>query len=122
MKPSPVVSGLGLRCGACGQGRLYAAYLKFNIACPHCGRDMRKADTGDGPAFFVSFGVLIFMAPFMFILPMMSAPVWLRIGLGVLIAAVMMGLILWLLPVAKAILLNLQLQHNAEEAQREIPD
>jgi uncharacterized protein (DUF983 family) len=118
MKPAPVWSGLRLCCGQCGEGKLFAAYLKFHPACPKCGRDMRKADTGDGPAFFVSFGALILMAPFMFILPMMPAPVWLRIALGIFLAITTTVLILGLLPIAKAILLNLQLHHLAGEARR----
>ena len=44
-KPAPILNGLRLRCGACGQGRLFSAYLKLNESCPHCGRDMRAADT-----------------------------------------------------------------------------
>ena len=77
---SPILSGLRLRCGKCGEGKLFSGYLKLNTECPVCGRDMTSADTADGPAFFVGFGVLILLAP-----------------------------------VAKAVLLNLQLHHDAEE-------
>ena len=75
---SPILSGLRLRCGKCGQGKLFSGYLKLNSECPVCGRDMTSADTADGPAFFI-------------------------------------GLCMILLPVAKAVLLNLQLHHGAEE-------
>ena len=115
-KPSPILSGLRLRCGACGKGKLYSGYLKLNTSCPVCGRDMSKADTADGPAFFVGFGVLVLTAPFIFILPMVAMPIWAKVLLFAMLSAVVIGLILVLLPVAKAILLNLQLHHEAEQA------
>lgn len=115
-QPTPILSGIRQRCGACGQGKLFKGYLKLNDACPHCGRDMTAADTADGPAFFVGFGVLILMAPFLFLVPMSPLPIGLKllamVGVGVTVTL----LCLWLLPAAKGILLNLQLHHKAEEA------
>lgn len=121
-QPSPILSGLRQRCGACGQGRLFSAYLKFNEACPHCGRDMRAADTADGPAFFVGFGVLILTAPFLILIPMSPLPGALKAGAILLLGLVITGLALWLLPVAKGILLNLQLHHKAGQAEFERKD
>ena len=120
-KPTPILSGLRQRCGACGEGRLFHAYLKLNEACPHCGRDMRAADTADGPAFFVGFGVLILTAPFLFLVPMSPLPALLKVLAMIGVGALVTGLCLWLLPVAKGILLNLQLHHDAEEANFEDP-
>ena len=77
---------------------------------------MTKADTADGPAFFVGFGVLILLAPFLFLLPMSPLPVIGKVFGFVALCAAVIGLSLWLLPVAKAILLNLQLHHQAEQA------
>ncbi|MFN4226464.1 MAG: DUF983 domain-containing protein [Hyphomonas sp.] len=118
---SPILHGLRLRCGNCGEGRLFSAYLKLNEACPACGRDMRRADTADGPAFFVGFGVLILTAPFLFLLPMSPLPLGLKIAAMGLLGLVITALCLWLLPVAKAILLNLQLHHSAGQAEFERP-
>jgi len=120
-KQTPILSGIRQRCGACGEGKLFKGYLKLNDACPHCGRDMTAADTADGPAFFVGFGVLILMAPFLFLVPMSPLPVGLKIlamiGVGVAVTL----LCLWLLPVAKGVLLNLQLHHKAQEASFDKP-
>jgi uncharacterized protein (DUF983 family) len=116
-KPSPILSGLQLKCGNCGKGKLFRSYLKLNDACPVCGREMHGEDTADGPAFFVGFGVLILTGPFLFILPMMAVPLWIKIIAFAVLSATVIGLSLVMLPVAKAILLNLQLHHNAEEAQ-----
>lgn len=121
-EPSPILNGLRQRCGACGEGRLFSAYLKLNEACPHCGRDMRAADTADGPAFFVGFGVLILTAPFLFLIPMSPLTFWAKAGAMAALALVITGLSLWLLPVAKGILLNLQLHHKAGQAQFERPE
>ncbi len=83
---------------------------------------MRAADTADGPAFFVGFGVLIFTAPFLFLIPMSPLPGLLKAGAILLLALVITGLSIWLLPVAKAILLNLQLHHKSGEAEFERPE
>lgn len=115
-KPSPILSGLQLKCGNCGKGKLFKSYLKLNDACPVCGQDYSGEDTADGPAFFVGFGVLVLTAPFIFILPMISMPLGMKILAFAVLCAVVIGLILLLLPVAKAILLNLQLHHQAEQA------
>ena len=114
-KTTPILAGLRLRCGNCGKGKLFSGYLKLNSACPVCGRDMTAADTADGPAFFVGFGVLILLAPFLFLLPMSPLPVVAKIFAFAALCAVLIGLCLILLPVAKAVLLNLQLHHGAEQ-------
>ena len=119
---SPILNGLRQRCGNCGEGHLFWAYLKLNEACPVCGRDMRAADTADGPAFFVGFGVLILTAPFLFLVPMSPLPVIWKVAAIVALAGVITGLSLWLLPVAKGILLNLQLHHSAGQAQPDRPE
>ncbi|MGH1421895.1 MAG: DUF983 domain-containing protein [Hyphomonas sp.] len=115
-KNAPILNGLKLRCGACGEGKLFSSFLKLHSECPACGRDMSAADTADGPAFFVGFGVLILLAPFLFLLPMSPLPLIWKIISIIILCGVLIGLCLLLLPIAKAILLNLQLHHNAEEA------
>jgi len=114
-KTKPILAGLRLRCGNCGEGKLFSGYLKLNSECPVCGRDMTAADTADGPAFFVGFGVLILLAPFLFLLPMSPLPVVAKVFAFAALCAVLIGLCLVLLPIAKAVLLNLQLHHGAEQ-------
>lgn len=120
-KQTPILSGIRQRCGACGEGKLFKGYLKLNDACPHCGRDMTAADTADGPAFFVGFGVLILMAPFLFLVPMSPLSMGLKILAMIGVGAVVTLLCMWLLPAAKGVLLNLQLHHKALEASFEKP-
>ena len=45
--------GVTGRCPRCGEGRLFAGFLKVKSACDHCGLDFAFADAGDGPAVFV---------------------------------------------------------------------
>lgn len=114
-KTTPILAGLRLRCGNCGKGKLFSGYLKLNSVCPVCGRDMTAADTADGPAFFVGFGVLILLAPFLFLLPMSPLSAVAKVFAFAALCAVLIGLCLILLPVAKAVLLNLQLHHGAKQ-------
>lgn len=51
----------------------------------------------------------------MFIVPLIPMPLGLKILAFLVMSAIMIGLILALLPIAKAILLNLQLHHGATE-------
>lgn len=41
------------RCPRCGEGKLYAGYLKLAPRCTSCGLSLEKFDQGDGPAVFV---------------------------------------------------------------------
>lgn len=115
-KNAPILNGLKLRCGACGEGKLFNSFLKLKSECPSCTRDMTSADTADGPAFFVGFGVTILLAPFLFLLPMTPFPLIWKVISMIILSGVLVAICLALLPIAKAILLNLQLHHNAEQA------
>ena len=52
-QPNPLVSGLRGRCPNCGEGALFAGFLKVAPQCSTCGYDLGKADSGEGPAVFV---------------------------------------------------------------------
>ena len=52
-KLSPVATGVRGRCPRCGEGRLFAGFLKLAPACETCGLSYEFADPADGPAFFV---------------------------------------------------------------------
>lgn len=115
----PLKAALRGRCGVCSQGKLFQGFLKLKSKCDHCGQDFTVADTADGPAFFVGFFIMIVLAPFYFILPVAQISIAAKvIGYGVVLAATV-GLAYWLLPLAKAVLLNLQIYHRAEQAQFE---
>jgi uncharacterized protein (DUF983 family) len=68
-------------------------------------------DSGDGPAFFVMFLVLIVTVPLVFLVyALFEPPIWVHM---VLWPVVIIGLSLWLLRPAKAIMVALQFKHRA---------
>lgn len=48
-----ITNGLKCRCPRCGQGRLFARYLKIAPACDHCGLDYSPHRADDLPAYIV---------------------------------------------------------------------
>lgn len=46
-------SGLRLRCPHCGEGPLFASYLKVNEACPACGEELWHHRADDAPPYMV---------------------------------------------------------------------
>jgi len=52
-KLEPVRTGIRGRCPRCGQGHLFAGFLRLREACEACGLSYAFADPADGPAFFV---------------------------------------------------------------------
>jgi uncharacterized protein (DUF983 family) len=100
-------------CPRCGQGALFESYLKLRGACAVCGLDFAKADSGDGPAVFVIFLVGPIAAIFALWFQWTFAPsIWAFMGV---LAALIMGLSLLLLPVLKAALVALQYRNHAGE-------
>jgi uncharacterized protein (DUF983 family) len=51
---SAVSTGLTGRCPRCGEGRMFSGFLNLAPACDACGLDYGFADSGDGPAVFVT--------------------------------------------------------------------
>jgi uncharacterized protein (DUF983 family) len=51
--------GKGLRdyCPACGQGRMFRAYLKVNDVCPNCGEELFHQRADDAPPYITIFVV-----------------------------------------------------------------
>lgn len=116
-KVSPISAGLSERCPNCGQGRVFRGYLKFKNRCEACGQDFTQSDTADGPAFFVGFIVLIFFAPFGFIIPMADQPLWWKILLMFILVIVTIVASLILLPKAKSLMMALQVANQAKQAE-----
>ena len=58
---SAVSAGLAGRCPRCGDGPLFRGFLTVAPKCEACGLDFDFADSGDGPAVFVTFlaGVVV---------------------------------------------------------------
>jgi uncharacterized protein (DUF983 family) len=51
---SALATGLSGRCPRCGQGRMFRGFVNLAANCEPCGLDFGFADSGDGPAVFVT--------------------------------------------------------------------
>ena len=51
---SAVTTGLAGRCPRCGDGHMFQGFLTVTPKCEVCGLDFSFADSGDGPAVFVT--------------------------------------------------------------------
>lgn len=113
MSVSPVSAGFNCRCPRCGRGRLFFGYLNVVERCESCGLELGAMDTGDGPAVFVMFIVLILTVPLVFLVwGLFDPPIWLH---AILWPIVVTGLSLALLRPAKGIMIGLQFKHRAGE-------
>ncbi len=81
------------RCPRCRRGPLFKGFLSLRDSCPNCGLDYDFADSGDGPAVFITLmaGTLVLggaLAVEILFRPAMWVHVvlWLPLGLFVPIA------------------------------------
>ncbi|MBO1076707.1 DUF983 domain-containing protein [Roseomonas marmotae] len=68
---TPFSLGIRGRCPRCGQGHIFAGFLRLAKRCEVCGLDMSFADPADGPAFFVMSIVAV---------PVTIFAIWLELG------------------------------------------
>lgn len=115
--PNSLAAGLMCRCPNCGEGHLFDGYLKVAERCEACGFDLKRADSGDGPAVFVILiaGFLVSFAA-LFTEIAVRPPIWLH-----LIVWLPLTLILSLVLVRplKGIMLAAQFANKASEARRD---
>jgi len=109
----PVETGIKGRCPACGEGQLFAGFLKFQDECEACGADFRDEDAGDGPAFFAMFAVLIILVPMALAFAMITgAPMWLTLLIW---SPIIIFACLFLLRKLRGVMFNIAWQRSARE-------
>jgi len=108
----PISTGLRGRCPRCGQGRLFAGFLKVAPGCRVCGLDFGFADSADGPAVFVILIVGFIVAGAALVVEVAySPPIWVHIILwGPLVLILCVGMLRPL----KGVLVAVQYAHRAE--------
>ena len=110
---SPIASGLACRCPRCGQGKLFAGFLKPAKSCSNCGLDFHADEAGDGP---IAFVILIWGAVVMALAFGaefgLGAPDWL---LFLFLVPIALGGGAVLMRPAKGVLIALHLHHRAAE-------
>ena len=111
---SPLAAGLACRCPRCGRGPLYSGFLQVAERCSHCGFDLRKADSGDGPAVFIIFIMGALVVPLALLVEAyLEPPYWVHV---VVWPPVILGGTLALLRPMKAVLIALQFHHRASDS------
>ncbi|MCQ0987763.1 DUF983 domain-containing protein [Jiella marina] len=110
----PVKAATRGRCPRCGEGRLFAGFLRLEPRCSACGLDYEFADSGDGPAVFV-----ILLIGFI----VCGLALWLEVSVGpplwvhfVLWVPLILVLCLPLLRVLKGTMIGVQYKNHAAEA------
>ena len=109
-----IATGLSCACPRCGQGRLFAGYLKLQPRCARCGLDYGFADSGDGPAVFIMFlaGAIVVGAALVTEI-LFRPPYWVHAALWLpLIVLVTLGP----LRPMKGLMIALQYHHKAAES------
>lgn len=115
-RPSPFVAGFRCRCPRCGEGNLFAGYLRLADRCQSCGLDYDFADSGDGPAIFIMLIVGFVVVGMALVVEVMFAPP-IAVHLLLWIPAALL-LSLWLLRPFKATMIALQFAHDAREGRQ----
>ena len=108
-----IAAGLSCACPRCGQGRLFAGYLKLQPRCERCGLDYGFADSGDGPAVFViMIAGAIVVACALIVEVKYQPPFWVHAALWLPLT---LAVTLWPLRAIKSLLIALQFHHKAAE-------
>jgi uncharacterized protein (DUF983 family) len=109
-----ILAGLRGRCPNCGEGRLFDGFLKVAPVCGGCGFDLKKADSGDGPAVFIILfvGIVVCFSSLVFELSV-HPPAWVHAIIWLPLTA---GLSLGLMRPFKGVLIALQFHYRASEA------
>ena len=95
------------RCPACGEGKIFRAYLKVADACPVCGEELHHHRADDAPPYFTIFivGHFVIAALLAFDEYWPDAPLWLH---ALLWTSFIVVASMWLLPLVKGALIGLQ--------------
>lgn len=115
-----VLRGARHRCPACGEGRLYAGYLKQVSACPVCAAPLDRIRAEDGPPWLT----VLLLGPLLAGLTFISArqeswPIWIKLpALGVFA----IGAVLVLLPRIKGAIIGLFWSMGAADSDDGSPD
>ena len=109
----PIAAGLKGRCPRCGEGRLFAGFLRVDERCANCRLDYSFADAGDGPAVFVILIIgFIVVGLALWTEVSLNPPVWVHFLLWIPLTLI---LSLASLRLIKGVLLTLQYSRQAAE-------
>lgn len=108
-----IVRGLRCKCPRCGEGRLFAGYIRLRPGCEACGLDYTFTDSGDGPSvFIILIAGFIVVAAALIVEVKYQPPFWVHAALWLPLV-----LLTTLLPLRsmKSLVIALQFHHKAAE-------
>ena len=116
---SAVTTGLAGRCPRCGDGRYVQGFLTVAPKCDVCGLDFSFADSGDGPAVFVTLiaGFLV-LGVALAVDMAYEPPLWVYV---VVFLPLTIGVCLGLLRPSKGLLIASQYKNKAAPGRLEEP-
>lgn len=98
--------GLRGRCPNCGEGRLFASYLKLRPDCASCGEDLSHARADDGPAYLsILVTAKIVGTAMLFTFERVQLE---PLVMAVLFSTLSIVMALWLLPRFKGLIVGVQ--------------
>lgn len=101
-----MLRGFKLKCPACGEGRMFGAYLKVNDVCPKCGEELHHHRADDAPPYFTILIVAhIVGAGILWLEQTYAPPTWVH---WMIWGPLLLVLSLGLLPRIKGALIGLQ--------------
>jgi uncharacterized protein (DUF983 family) len=106
-------NGWHSRCPRCDVGLLYVGFAMPVEECAHCGLEIKRNDSGDGPAFFMICILGVVVVPLMMLIEVNFGPplfVHALLGLGL-----SLGLALVLIRPIKAIMIALQYANRPDD-------
>lgn len=110
---SPYAVGIAGRCPRCGEGSLFSGFLTVRPSCAQCGLDLAFADSGDGPAVFVTLlAGFVVMGLGLWTMLKFEPPFWLFLIIFVPLTLVVC---LGMLRPLKGLLVALQYSNKAEQ-------
>jgi uncharacterized protein (DUF983 family) len=101
-----MLNGWHCTCPACGEGKLYTAYLKTADSCPACGESLHHHRADDLPPYITITIVGHIIVPLLLIVEKTWHPaLWIH---ALIWLPLTLGLTLWFLPRVKGAVVGLQ--------------
>ena len=110
-----VLQALKQKCPRCGVGNLYNPGLTLTVrdTCAHCGLELAKNDSADGPAVFLIFILGFSLVPAALLFEVLFAPpLWVH---AVLWTVVALGITIGAMRPLKSFVIALQFKHRASD-------
>jgi uncharacterized protein (DUF983 family) len=111
--PFPIKAALASKCPRCGKGKLFDGFLTLAPRCESCGLDYSFADSGDGPAVFVTLlAGFVVLGLALWVELTYEPPFWLHL---VIFFPLTIIVCLGMLRPLKSFMVAAQFHHKAEE-------